>query len=110
MWDKSPSNVEVHMMDKILLKFFADVLYAKRILCAEELEAIYEASSFSDLDEIFEKMLGGEYNVYKRGETYDWIKPRRCDTGNGIEYLDNNVTCQDATVHTPLYDGAVYSE
>ena len=57
-------------MDKIVLKFVADVLYIKKIICAEELEAIMESKDFSDLDVITEKMLGGEYNALKRGETY----------------------------------------
>lgn len=57
-------------MDKVLLKFFADVLYLKEQLCSEELEDIYDAKSPSDLDDIFEKMMRGEYNVYKRGESY----------------------------------------
>lgn len=57
-------------MDKVTLKFFADVLYLKGLLCYEELEAIMEAKTPSDLDEIFEKMMGGKYNVYKRGEVY----------------------------------------
>lgn len=57
-------------MDKIVLKFMADVLYIKKIICAEELEAIMDARDFSDLDIITEKMMGGEYNALKRGETY----------------------------------------
>lgn len=58
------------MFDKVVLKFVADVLYIKKIICAEELEAIMEAKYFSDLDCITEKMLGGEYNALKRGESY----------------------------------------
>lgn len=57
-------------MDKVLLKFFADVLYLKGTLCAEELDDIYDASTPSDLDNIFEKMITNQYNVYKRGEGY----------------------------------------
>jgi hypothetical protein len=57
-------------MDKVVLKFFADVLYLKGYLCAEELEDIYDASTPSDLDAIFEKMIKSQYNVYKRGEGY----------------------------------------
>lgn len=57
-------------MDKIVLKFVADILYIKKIICAEELESIMQAKNFSDLDEITEKMLGGEFNALKRGETY----------------------------------------
>jgi hypothetical protein len=58
------------IMDKTLLQFFADVLYLKGLLCYEELEAILEAKNPSDLEGIFEKMLRGEYNVYRKGEPY----------------------------------------
>lgn len=57
-------------MDKLLLKFMADVMYMKGLLCFEELEAIYDAKSPADLEAIFEKMIRGEFNVYKRGEPY----------------------------------------
>lgn len=57
-------------MDKVTLKFFADVLYLKGILCYEEIDAILDATHPSDLDNIFEKMIRGEYNVHKRGEPY----------------------------------------
>lgn len=57
-------------MDKVLLKFFADVMYIKGTICAEELEDIYDASNADDLDIIFEKMIGGKYNTLKRGEGY----------------------------------------
>lgn len=64
-------------MDKVVLKFFADVLYLKGLLCYEELEAIMEATNPSDLEVIFEKMYRGEYNVYKRGEPYtDYVGAR----------------------------------
>jgi hypothetical protein len=57
-------------MDKLVLKFFADILYLKGLLCSEELEAIMDVTKPSDLDVIFEKMFRGGYNVYKRGEPY----------------------------------------
>lgn len=57
-------------VDKIVLQFFADVLYIKEIICYEEYEAILDSSNTLDLDNITEKMLRGEYNVYKKGETY----------------------------------------
>jgi hypothetical protein len=52
----------------LVIGWFADVLYLKGVLCFEELEAIQNASTIVDLSNIFEKMIGGEYNVYKRGE------------------------------------------
>lgn len=57
-------------MDKAILGFFADVLYLKGIICFEEFEAVMEAKDSSDLGVIFEKMIRGEFNVYKRGEAY----------------------------------------
>lgn len=57
-------------MDKVTLKFLADVLYIKGILCYEEFEDIMDAKTFVDLDKIIEKMLRSEYNVYRRGEGY----------------------------------------
>jgi hypothetical protein len=62
---RSLSNV-----DKVVIKFFTDILYLKGMLCAEELEDIYDASTPSDLDAIFDKMMSNKYNVYKRGEGY----------------------------------------
>ena len=58
------------IIDKIVLKFIADILYVKQALCYEEYEDIMEASIPSDLDTIVDKMLKEEYNVYKQGETY----------------------------------------
>lgn len=57
-------------MDKVVLKFLADVLYIKGIICFEEFEDIMDAKTFYDLDNIIEKMIREEYNVYKRGEGY----------------------------------------
>lgn len=57
-------------MDKLVLKFFADVLYVKGVLCYEELEAINEVCTPQDLDAVFEKILRGDFNVYKRGEVF----------------------------------------
>jgi hypothetical protein len=53
-------------MDKILLKFIADVLYLKGVICYDELDDIMNASIPSDLDVIFEKMMREEYNAYRR--------------------------------------------
>jgi hypothetical protein len=92
-------------MDKVLLKFFADVLYIKGKLCAEELEDIMEVQTFSDLDDIVEKMLCGKYNVYKRGETYDRPKRINGDTG---DIIDNYSASEGTEICTPVCDGAVY--
>jgi hypothetical protein len=53
---------------KLMLGFFADVLYVKEVLCFEEFNAIMEAKYPSDLEDIFERLMRGEFNVYKRGE------------------------------------------
>jgi len=66
-------------VDKVVLKFIADILYIKGIILFEELEAIYEAKSFSDLDTIVKKIEGGEYRVF-RGETYNIIEPKPLPT------------------------------
>lgn len=54
-------------MDKVILKFFTDVLYLKGIICFDEFEDIMDARNASDLDNVFEKMMRGEYNTYRRG-------------------------------------------
>ena len=55
-------------MDKILLKFIADVLYLKEVICFDEYEGIMEVQKYEDLDIVFEKMMKEEYNAYRRGE------------------------------------------
>lgn len=57
-------------MDKVVLKFLADILYLKGIICWEEFEDIMESKIPSDLDKITDKIIGGDYNIYKRGEGY----------------------------------------
>lgn len=51
-------------MDKIILKFLADVLYVKGIICLEEYEAILDSESMECLDTIVDKMLRDEYSSY----------------------------------------------
>ena len=60
-------------MDKVVLKFFTDVLYLKGILCFEEYDGIMDCSCYKDLDNVFEKMMREEYNNYRRGDI-DWEK------------------------------------
>jgi hypothetical protein len=55
-------------MDKLVLGFMADVLYLKEVICYEEFEAIQNVTNAEELGDVFEKMIRGEYNVYKRGE------------------------------------------
>ena len=60
-------------MDKVLLKFITDVLYLKGVLCFNEFEDIMECCKAEDLDEVFEKMMRGQYNAYRRGDV-GWIE------------------------------------
>jgi hypothetical protein len=55
-------------MDKLTIGFLADVLFIQGVICFEEFEAIQNAKSPSDLEDIIEGMLRGDFNVYKRGE------------------------------------------
>lgn len=57
-------------MDKLTLGFIADILYLKGIICFEEFQDIQEITQPSDMTDIIDKMIGGKYNVYKRGEGY----------------------------------------
>lgn len=58
-------------MDKVVLKFLADILYIKEIINMNEYEDILDARNHHDLDQIAEKMLGGGYNgKIKKGESY----------------------------------------
>lgn len=57
-------------MDKTSIGFIADILYIKGFLCWEEYEAIQEAVTPQDIHHIVDRMLRGDFNVYKRGEGY----------------------------------------
>lgn len=57
-------------MDKLTLGLLADILYIKGIICYEEFEAINDIKSPTDVNDFVEKMLRGEFNVYRKGEPY----------------------------------------
>ena len=57
-------------MDKIVIKFIADLLYCKDLIFFDEFEAIMEAKTPEDLDDIIDKILRGEYHGYRKGESY----------------------------------------
>ena len=57
-------------MDKVVLKFLADVLYIKGFICFEEFDDVMNSKNPTDLDDIVEKIIRGEYNVYRQGEGY----------------------------------------
>ena len=54
-------------MDRVSLKFIADLLYIKGDICFQEFDDIMNASEPQDLDNIIDKLIRGDYNVYKRG-------------------------------------------
>lgn len=51
-----------------MLKFFSDLLYIKGILCFDEYDAIMESCTPTDLDNVFEGIMRGTFNNYRRGE------------------------------------------
>lgn len=55
-------------MDKIVLKFIADLLYVKGMLYFEEFDAIMNVKSPSDLDDIIDNMMREVYSPYKKGD------------------------------------------
>lgn len=55
-------------VDKILLKFVSDVMYLKGVINFDELEDIMNCCDAFDLDMVFDKMMRGEYNAYRRGD------------------------------------------
>lgn len=57
-------------LDKIAIKFFADVLYIKEKLTIEEYEAIMDAQTPEHLDHIVDRMLSDDFSTLLRGETY----------------------------------------
>ena len=63
-----PAQLPKPPIDKIILKFFADVLYIKGIVCFEEYDAIMDSKTSLCLDNIVENMLCETYNPLKRGE------------------------------------------
>lgn len=58
------------MFDKTAIGFFADVLYIKGFLSFDEFEAVMNAKTTSDLGDIVEKLLRGEFSAYRKGEGY----------------------------------------
>jgi hypothetical protein len=59
-------------MDKTVLGFLADVLYIKGMLCYDEYETIQDVRDERELGVVVERMLRGEFNGYKKGETYGY--------------------------------------
>lgn len=58
------------MSAKSVLGFIADVLYIKGLICYDEFESIMDAKSDEELGHIVEKLLRGDFNAYKKGESY----------------------------------------
>lgn len=55
---------------KAAINLFADILYAKGLLCFEEMDALLDISNQQDVYNFSERMIRGDFNVYKRGEVY----------------------------------------
>lgn len=55
---------------KVVIALFGDILYEKGVLCFEELEALFNIKDISDVELFTERLMRGEFNVYKRGEHY----------------------------------------
>jgi hypothetical protein len=60
-------------MNKTVIGFIADVLYLKGLINYDEFEAIMDVHSEVDLGIVVERMFGGDFNAYKKGETYGVI-------------------------------------
>lgn len=58
------------MDGRVVIQLFADVLYIKGVICLEEFEAMLDIRNSNDAEDFTEKLLCGEFNVYKRGEHY----------------------------------------
>ena len=48
----------------------ADILYMKKIICYDELEALLDAKNEQDIYAFTDRLLRGEFNVYRKGEHY----------------------------------------
>ena len=57
-------------MDKLAICFFAEILYIKKIICIDELEAIMDIKTPSDLDAFIERLITNGFDLNKRGESY----------------------------------------
>lgn len=55
-------------IDKVLLKFFVDVLYIKEVIGIEEYEDILDCRCGDDLECVFENMMMDVYKAYGRGD------------------------------------------
>lgn len=56
--------------DKVMLKFIADLLYAKGCINSKELDAMYDICTLQDMDYLVDDFLNGRYNTYMKGESY----------------------------------------
>lgn len=59
-------------MDKLVIQLFGDILYHKGILCANELEALYDVKTVGDLDIFTQRLEAGELHVLRKGEHYEF--------------------------------------
>lgn len=65
-------------MDKLVIGLLADILYDKEIICFEEFEGLMDITRPTDVTAFVERMMRGEFNVYRKGEHYNLInKPQK---------------------------------
>jgi hypothetical protein len=58
------------MDGKVVIGLIADILYIKGHICYEEFESLQDVRNEQDVYAFTEKLLRGEFNVFKRGEHY----------------------------------------
>lgn len=58
------------MDTRVIIGLFADIMYNKGLLCFEEMDALLEITSAEEAYIFSDKLLRGDFNVYKRGEIY----------------------------------------
>ena len=58
------------MDGRVSIQLMADILYIKGIICLDELEALLDIRTSKDAEQFTEKLLRGDFNVYRKGEHY----------------------------------------
>lgn len=58
-------------MDKLTLGFIAEILYIKKVISIDEMEAIHDLRSVTEFDKLIEDMLTEKFKTGKRGEGYE---------------------------------------
>lgn len=64
------AHLNAPITDKVIVQLFADILYVKGILCYDEIDHLLDMSTVGDVENFTDKMFGGVFSAYKRGEAY----------------------------------------